>query len=684
MKKKQGGSPQAVRFKRFSRKAYSVFNSLHKVVNTGVVAATVLLFANSQNSSAQNSVKAIQTPTVSEQELDEVTVTASRVELPVDLVAKVVTVITRDEIQRSPFQTVQDLLSYVAGVDVQQRGAHGVQADISIRGGSYEQTAILLNGINISNPQTGHFSLTLPINLSDIERIEIVHGPSSIIYGASAFSGGINIITRKNPDQKAYGKLEGGQYGLFSAEANGVLKSSGATSQLSARYSRADGDRANSEYRIGNVFWQTHLKVENAKLDLQAGYNDKAFGANTFYSALYPNQYEKLKTYFASVKGETGTTLKFIPSIYWNRSHDEFQLIKDNPTTVPYNYHQTDVYGANLNLQYTSKLGISSFGAELRNESVLSTVLGETLSEADGRYTKAFSRTNVSYALEHNVIYEGLTVTAGLLANYNTSLHQGYKFYPSVSAGYRLSTHWKLFSSWSKATRMPSFTELFYTTNTTHVGNPNLKPEYSESVEFGFNYANRFVKTYLTGFLMNGKNLIDWVKYSEDATVWYSVNHTEIDKKGLEVGAKFDLKELISALPLGTSLQIDYTRLHQNKDAGDLISNYTLNYLRDKLVARLDLPILPKLSTSWSFRWQKREGTYEKYETSDETGSIVKVGNEPYPAFSTMDVQVNYKLKPTLNLFANINNLYNTQYFDLGNVPQPGFWAVGGVSYTFK
>ena len=669
---------QALRFKRFSRKSYSVFNSLHKVVNTGVVAVSVLAFANTQNSLAQNTEKTEQHVSISDQELDEVTVTASRVDLPADLASKVVTVITRNEIEQSPFQNVQDLLAYVAGVDIQQRGAHGVQADVSIRGGSYEQTAILLNGINISNPQTGHFSLNLPINLSDIERIEIIHGPSSVVYGASAFSGGINIITKKNSDHKAYAKLEGGQYGLLDTEANVVLKSGGNTHQLSAGYSRADGDQTNSDYRIGNLFWQSHFLIDNAKLDLQAGYNDKAFGANTFYSAKYPNQYEKLKTYFASLKGETGTTLKFIPAIYWFRSNDEFQLIKNQPTKVPYNYHQTDVYGANLNLQYTSRFGISSFGAELRNESVLSTVLGETLTTAEGKYTKSFSRTNVSYAMEHNYIHDGLTVTAGLLANYNTSLHESYKFYPSLSAGYRISKNWKLYSSWSKATRMPSFTELFYTTNTTHVGNPNLKPEYSESFEVGFNYGNRFMKAYVTGFVMKGKNLIDWVKQNSDSTVWYSVNHTEIDKKGVELGTHFFLKELFPVLPAGTVLQLDYTYLHQSKDAGTMVSNYVLNNLRDKFSARLEVPVLRNLTTSCYFRWQKRDGTYEKYE------NLVKVGDEPYPAFSTLDLQISYKPKANLNFFANINNLYNTHYFDIGNVPQPGFWAMGGVSYTFE
>ena len=108
-------------------------------------------------------------------ELDEVTVTASKTGTPINQASKLVTVITKDEIAKAPAKSIQDLLVYVANVDVIQRGGHGVQADISIRGGSFDENAILIDGINFSNSQTGHYSFDLPINLSDIERIEIIH-----------------------------------------------------------------------------------------------------------------------------------------------------------------------------------------------------------------------------------------------------------------------------------------------------------------------------------------------------------------------------------------------------------------------------------------------------------------------------------------------------------------------------
>ncbi|SHF29934.1 TonB-dependent receptor plug domain-containing protein [Dysgonomonas macrotermitis] len=679
-KRKTNESLKAYRFKRFAKRAYSAFNSMHKVVNIGVISGCMLTFAHSTQTSAQTTSDSGDQMKIAEKELEEVTVTASRVELSLNQVPKQVTVISRAEIERAPVQSIQDLLNYAAGIDVQQRGGHGVQADISIRGGSFDQTAILLNGVNLSNPQTGHYSFDIPINLSDIERIEIIHGPSSIIYGASAFSGGINIITKKDADHKAYAKVEAGGHNLLGIEANGAYQNQVVSTRLSAGYKTSDGYINNSDYDIFNLLWQTRFDVEKSKIDIQLGYNDKQFGANTFYTPEYPNQYDKTQSYFASIKGETGTKLKFIPIVYWNRHNDCFQLYRDGTPDIPswytgHNYHQTDVYGSNLNLQYRSKLGITSFGAEFRNEGILSNVLGLEMQNPSGKYTKSDNRTNISYALEHNLLIDRFSLTAGILTNYNTAIRGKYKFYPSVNISYQLTNSLKVYSSWNKATRMPTFTDLYYTT-ATHTGNTNIKPEDSEAFELGFKYNTSFVRAYITGYIMEGKNLIDWIKDNPDDK-WESRNITKIDKQGIEVGAKFSLHEIFPGLDPSTILQLGYTRLHQKKDAGEVISNYTLNYLRDKFTAGLNHPIYKGISANWNFRWQKRMGSYLKYEILKPTQQT------PYPAFATLDVQINWKLKDfTLNMSA--NNIFDKKYFDLGNIPQAGFWLIGGISYTLK
>lgn len=679
MKQKIFNKKQAFRFKRFARKAYSAFNSMHRVVNIGVVTACTLTFAHATETAAQSTIHPINSDGVSEKSIDTITVTASRVEVSINRAAKLVTVITRDEINRAPVQSIQDLLNYSAGIDVLQRSGHGVQADITIRGGSLDQTAILLNGVNLTNPQTGHYSFDIPINLSDIERIEIIRGPSSIIYGASAFSGGINIITRKDADNKLYTKLQAGSHQLFAAEAGTALKTGIATNRLSVGYSASDGYMRNSDYDIFNMLLQSRLDVEKSKIDLQFGYNNKQYGANTFYSAAYPDQYDKTNTYFASIKGETGQKLKFKPSVYWSRHNDCFQLFREGTPILPdwykgHNYHQTNVYGSNFDLQYTSALGTTSLGAEFRNENILSNVLGKPMDEPEGRYTKSASRTNISYALEHNLIYGKLSVSIGLLANYNTSLKGDYRFYPSVNAGYNLLNNLKMYASWTKATRMPTFTDL-YSATAIHTGNSDLSPENSEAFELGFRYSKSFFRVYATAYLMKGKNLIDWVK-DKPEDKWQTRNLTQIDKKGLELGAKFYLYELLPQLA-STTLDVEYTRLHQDKKIDEnLISNYALNHLRDKFTARLHHSIYKGFSANWNFRWQKRMGSYLKYE------DLKPTTQEAYPAFSTVDMCLNWKVNKQIGINLSINNLFDKRYFDLGNIPQAGFWMIGGLSYT--
>lgn len=655
------------RFKRFANKSYSAYNSMHKIVSIGVLSFATLTCAAQKEAVAQGK-DTIKINQIADKNLDEVVIWASSEE-PINQVAKIVTTITREEIGRLRPQSIQDLLSYAASVDIQTRGSHGVQADVSIRGGSFDQSAILLNGINISNPQTGHYSFDIPINISDIERIEILHSPSAIVYGASAFSGGINIITKKNIDNELSAKVEGGSYGLFAGEIGGAYRIKNVDNRLSMGYKQSDGYIENSDYRIFNLLYGSRVNLKENKIDIQLGYNKKNYGANTFYSAAYPNQYDNTSSVLTSVKGEFGSKLKFLPSIYWNRHYDRFELIKNSGKS---NNHRSDVLGSNLNMQYHSKLGLTNFGLELRNESILSNVLGLMMSSPIGDYTKKDNRLNLSYMLQHNIKYKGFTMAMGVLGFENTSFKQAFKLYPSLSVDYKINNNINVFSSYSQSSRLPTFTDLYYTTKT-HIGNTDLKQEESESVELGSKYRNRYFLSYVSGFWLGGKNMIDWVKKNPEDK-WESKNITKMSKFGLEVGVKLFLNEMISVLKYPTTLKIDYSRMNQEVIKNDYISNYALNYLRDKLTAQLYLPLYrDKLSTTISFRYQKRMGQYLKYE------DLKPTQKEDYPAFTTTDISLNYNFK-NFNIYCNMNNIFNTKYFDLGNVPQPGFWLIGGVS----
>ena len=680
MNRKQAKTKKAFRFKRFANKSYSAFNSLHKVVTIGFLTGCTLMSAHASSVEPSEAVRLeVKADTIPDQELEEVIVTASKAELPLSRASKLVTLITKTEIERSPALSVQELLNSVAGIDVLQRGPHGVQADISLRGGSFDQVAILLNGINLTNPQTGHYSFDIPINLSDIDRIEIVHGPASLVYGASAFAGGINIITKKEAASNAYVKLEGGMHNSLNTEARGAYKTASTLHQFSAGYKSSDGYMNNSDYNMLNLLWQSRFDIEKNTLDLQMGFNNKEYGANTFYSPSYPNQFDDTESMFVSIKGETNGKLKFIPQLYWNRHNDCFQLIREGTPNVPdwytnHNYHQTDVFGTNLTFQYASKLGITSFGGEFRNEGIMSNVLGKPLDEPIGNFTKSDNRTAINYFAEQNFLFQNMTLSVGGLLNYNTAIPNKYAFYPAINSSYRITDKVSLYASWNKATRMPTFTDLYYTT-ATHTGNSNLEAEQSEAFEAGVKLSNRIVRANIAAFYMKGRNLIDWVKPSEEA-LWESRNHSKVNKKGVETNLQFDLKEILGHRLPFHSLNLGYLYLDQNMVDDALISNYTLNHLRHKFTANLQHDVVRNLSMTWNFRWQERTGSYLKYVEAQPTEIT------HYKPFSLLDLKVNYQLR-NINLYTNINNVFNSEYLDLGNLPQPGIWVMMVLSYKF-
>ena len=680
MRKKQLHTMKAFRFKRFARKSYSVFNSMHKAVTIGVLSGCTLISAHAAFAEPVERIAAESSlDTIPPTELDEVVVTASRVDMPLNLAAKQVTVISSRDIERAPVRSIEELLQYVAGTNILQRGPHGVQADISLRGGSFDQTAILLNSINLTNPQTGHYSFDIPINLSDIERIEIVQGPSSLVYGAGAFAGGVNIITKKDTKSNAFAKMEGGMHGLFGAETRGAYKAGSSVHTLSVGYKRSDGYIRNSDYNIANLLWQSRFDINGANIDIQAGLNDKAYGANTFYTAAYPNQFDDTRGLFLSVKGETNGRLKLIPHLYWSRHHDEFQLIREGTPGVPawytdHNYHRSDVFGMNLNMQYASALGITSFGGEFRNEGILSNVLGRPMEEPVGKYTKSDNRTNISYFAEHNFIFDKFTLSLGGLLNYNTAIVDKFDFYPALNASFRAKDNLSFYASWNKATRMPTFTDLYYTTKT-HIGNSNLEAEQSEAFEVGTKYTHPVVRGSVAAFYMKGRNMIDWVKPSPDA-LWESRNHTQLDKKGFEANITLDLAAWFGTNQPFRTLSTGYAYIHQDLTEDEWISNYTLNHLRHKFTAALHHEVVKHLNLSWYFSWQDRVGSYVQY-VDLQPGERVE-----YLPFALVDVKANYAL-PRIALFVNANNIFNATHVDFGNIPQPGFWLSGGVSYKF-
>ena len=229
-------------FRRFGGKGYSLFSVLGRGVLISVLSAATLSHARAEGIG----VKPLPADTVAkktdrEMVLGEVSVTGTRAPLTRGQSARIVNVLGRDEIQAAPVQSVNDLLKYAAGVDVRQRGPAGSQTDVSIRGGNYEQIAILLNGINICDPQTGHNAFDIPADISEIERIEVLEGPAGRAWGSQSLVGAVNIVTRMPQNSSASARVEGGSYGYLNAGARVNAASGPWNNSVSGSYTRSDG-----------------------------------------------------------------------------------------------------------------------------------------------------------------------------------------------------------------------------------------------------------------------------------------------------------------------------------------------------------------------------------------------------------------------------------------------------------
>ena len=679
--KKQG----VFKFKRFGRKGYSLFAVLGRVVVVGVLSVATLSKSHAEGVGVKPVIDNDTTDkTDRELTLDEVSVTGSRAPLTRAQAARMVTVLERADIQAAPVQSVNDLLKYVASVDVRQRGPIGAQTDISIRGGNYEQITILLNGINICDPQTGHNAFDFPVDISEIERIEVLEGPAGRVYGTSSLLGAINIVTRPRPASSVSAHIEGGSYGYLSAGARANVASGKWNNQLSGSYSRSDGYQRNSagglnsDYSGGKAFYQGTYDDDIVSVSWHAGLSTKDFGSNTFYGAKWDDQFEHtLKTYTALQAETKKGSFHLKPSIYWNHSYDRFELFRDAAEKYPFNYHRTDIFGVNLNGYFDWILGRTAVGAELRNEDLLSGNLGEPIdnphhiSGTDRYYDHGINRTNISFVVEHNILLRRFTLSAGLVAVKNSWNGMNMKVYPGIDASYRIGDSFKIFANYNTSLRMPSVTELYYSVGG-HVADKNLKPEEISSVEAGVKYADHGITTQASVYHNNWKNMIDWIRYTADGpdAPWQSVNFTEVKATGFQAQLTLNFRQIVPTQRILKSFNASYNYLFQDKDIDSSVeSKYSLEYLRHKLVANLQLNIVSRLDLGINFRWQDRRGIYTDFD-----GTV-----KEYSPYSVVDARLSWTA-PKYKLYLEANNIFDKNYIDYGCVPQPGTWLIAGLS----
>lgn len=678
---------EALKFTQFSNKGYALFSCLGKVVLVGVLSVPTLTYAKADGMSTDtDKVDSTTWKTNREVVLDGVEVTGSRAPLTLGQAARMVTVLDREQVAQAPVQSVNDLLKYAAGVDVRQRIPLGAQTDISIRGGTSEQITILLNGINICDPQTGHNAFDLPIDINDIERIEVLEGPAGRVYGTSSLLGAINVVTKMPKHTSADVHVEGGSFGYLSSGARGNFLSGKWNNQVSGSYARSDGysrskeGRLNADFEGSKLFYQGQYEDEALRVSWHAGVRTKGWGSSTSYATpkwKADNQFEHTDKIFTAIQAETKQgTFHFHPSIYWNQSRDRYEGYHGQPDLMKYNYNRSNVCGVNLNSYFDWVGGRTAFGAEFRNEDLVSGNLGEPLHTpvhihgTDRDYTLGLNRTNLSFHLEHNILLRQFTLSAGFIVVKNTWNEMPFKVYPGMDMSYRLGNHWKVYASYNSSLRMPSFTELYYSVGG-HKADKYLKPEELHAVEGGVKYLSRVVTASASVFHHHSRNMIDWIlDTSATDPVWESVNHTKVNTMGFETSLAVDLQQLWTNQQFLKSWRVAYTYLNEDKKAGEHIqSQYSLEYLRHKLTASLQLHLISYLDMGINYRFQDRVGRYTNLEGETKN----------YSPYGITDVRLSWN-HPRYTVYVEGNNLFDKKYVDYGLVPQPGFWVSVGVT----
>lgn len=678
----------AVTFRRYDGHSYSAFNSMKKEIRIGVLAVTTLLSAhNAALATRANSLSIVaDTLGTGVIELQEAQVTGSQLPVSIGKTWSKIVVISRQDIEKAKCQTINDILKLCPNVDVRQRGAVGVQTDVTIGGGTAEQITFLLNGVNINNPQTGHLAADFPVNVSDIERIEVLDGASARTFGSQALNGIINIITRIAPENSIEAQSSGGSYGTFGGggSLNSFVKGKADfRNRISYDYLRTDGATLNSAFNRSRLFYQGVYRDDYMRVNWQAGINGQHYGANTFYSARYPNQWEEGRRYMAAVKAENLMGhIHLTPTLSFIRSYDHFQLIRFS--NVGENFHRNDVFTAALSAYSKWKLGRTAFGGELRHEGILSTNLGQPLDsnrfvrvehEHGVYYDHRDSRDNISFFLEHAVLLKSWSLNAGVMANRNSAVDDKFRLYPGVDISYRPSEQWKLYASYNRSMRMPTFTDLYYH-SPTQQGNQGLKPEQANTFKVGADYQNSFLSASLTGLYRRGSRMIDWVMYTPDDI--YHSTAFRLSNYQFTAATALNLASLLEGQKILERFSVSYYYNHQKRrDRVEIYqSNYALDYLRHKLLLQLDHNIVSSLSASWYLRWQERQGTFLDYKD-----------NQPwqrhYRPYTLLDLKLRWT-RPSYDLYLSLENLLCRRYYDLGAVPQPRFTFLLGGRYKFR
>jgi outer membrane cobalamin receptor len=546
--------------------------------------------------------------------------------------------------------SVVDLLRQDASLNLQARAPNGVQADLSLRGTTFEQSLILLNGLRINDPETGHLNLDIPIPLDAVTRIDILHGSGSTFYGSDAIGGAVNLLTQPPapgltvPSFSVIASAGGGSYNSIEQHLRASYTIGPIAEQLTASRDTSDGFIPDRNYSSNALASETWLTTKPGTTDILLATSDRPYGANLFYGP-YPS-WERTKGWFASIQQQLGP--QTAASFGYRRHSDLFVLFVDQPQIYENNHITTSYEGALRRADTLSPNTTLSYGLEADGDSIHSNSLGQhTRNQGAGYFNlslRALGRFSLSLSARDEVLSGGDNV-----------------FSPAIAAAYTLTHTLRLRASAGHGFRLPTYVDLYYADPTT-VGNPNLQPESSWSYEAGADWTPTNGRLTLTTavFRLQQKDSIDYSKFMlatpalTNTQPWQAVNIQNLNITGAEAAARL-------RLTASQQLQFSYTAAHAASPPPNILSEYAYNYAAQNSLL------------GWT-------GLFHQLTAHTQINIVQKTQHAAYPLWDIALSRNTGHLRPYLRAL----NLSNTGYEEIPQVPLQGRTIMAGAEFNWS
>ena len=592
-------------------------------------------------------------------EIEEIVVLADEFDRTYTKIAE----LNHEQIAALPVTNVADVLAYLPNIDVRSRGASHAQTDISMRGGTFDQVVVLLNGVPLQDAQTGHYAMNIPVSMALTERIEVLQGTEADMTGA--LTGAINIVTKRYVEHDAYTlQMNAGTNGEVNPVFAGSWRGKNSSTNVSVEYAQSDGYYAptsdakekealhNTDYQLANLYIRTYWK----ELDVQIGAQYKDAGLGTGYGYASTDQFDATRTMLAGVQYEHYfiTNWKIRAMASYRGQYDRYEWHRGTVT----NRHWTHAAQASVYAEYSSvQIGTTSFGAEFRDELIRSTNMGEhNRWQATLRAKQQFHFRELSH----------LNAAISVAGHYNSWC--GWYGSGAAHVGYDILGNGNVYVCANRSLRMPTWTDMYYQAGVQR-GSADLKAEKAWQLMAGAQYEWRWENAgalHIQGdvYYRWGENIIDWT-FDETDSLFHATNRNKVNTFGVEAGVQYHYNEWLR------NVAVNYAYTNLSLDLVTAKSNY-LDYLRHKVTLNIDhgIYVWSKgcVGANWSLRWQDRMGTYV-----DIHG---KAGNAFEPVL-LLDGSIYMELAH-VRVSAACTNMTNRHYYDYGGILMPG--ASGKIS----